>query len=123
MEPTSDRSKRRAAQTVRCLPLNSSFYEDVQKMGLDAEEVYAKDQKYRVKGMKWFRNPNHIEMALIWLIKVGALRREVDGQGLTSKIRLTPLGRHLLEDTPNLPCQKAGILEHINNWISSNWPR
>jgi hypothetical protein len=34
---------------------------------------------------------------LNWLINVGLLRREVDGQGLTDSFRLTPLGRQLVE--------------------------
>ncbi len=33
---------------------------------------------------------------LSWLINVGLLRREVDGQGLTDSFRLTPLGRQLI---------------------------
>jgi hypothetical protein len=37
------------------------------------------------------------ERSLLWLIKVGLLRREVDGQGLTDSFRLTPLGRSLVE--------------------------
>ncbi len=38
-----------------------------------------------------------VERALLWLIQVGILRREVDGQGITDSFRLTPLGRQLLE--------------------------
>lgn len=37
------------------------------------------------------------ESALRWLIAVGLLRREVDGQGITDSFRLTPLGRQLVE--------------------------
>jgi len=37
------------------------------------------------------------ESQLMWLIKVGLLRREVDGQGITDSFRLTPLGRQLME--------------------------
>jgi hypothetical protein len=37
------------------------------------------------------------ENALLWLIHVGVLRREVDGQGITDSFRLTPLGRQLVE--------------------------
>jgi hypothetical protein len=33
---------------------------------------------------------------MLWLIQVGLLRREVDGQGLTDSFRLTPLGRQLV---------------------------
>ncbi|NJK37405.1 MAG: hypothetical protein HC835_11840 [Oscillatoriales cyanobacterium RM2_1_1] len=37
------------------------------------------------------------ENGLIWLIQVGVLRREVDGQGITDSFRLTPLGRQLVD--------------------------
>ncbi|HEY9751977.1 MAG TPA: Npun_F0494 family protein, partial [Coleofasciculaceae cyanobacterium] len=38
------------------------------------------------------------ENELLWLIQVGLLRREVDGQGLTDSFRVTPLGRQLIQD-------------------------
>jgi hypothetical protein len=38
-----------------------------------------------------------VESELLWLIRVGVLRREVDGQGLTDSFRVTPLGRQLVE--------------------------
>jgi hypothetical protein len=38
------------------------------------------------------------ENELLWLIQVGLLRREVDGQGLTNSFRVTPLGRQLLQN-------------------------
>ena len=37
------------------------------------------------------------EAQLMWLIQVGLLRREVDGQGLTDSFRLTPLGRQIVD--------------------------
>jgi hypothetical protein len=37
------------------------------------------------------------ESYLSWLIQVGVLRREVDGQGITDSFRLTPLGRELVQ--------------------------
>jgi hypothetical protein len=37
------------------------------------------------------------ESDLLWLIQVGVLRREVDGQGLTDSFRLTPLGQQITE--------------------------
>lgn len=39
------------------------------------------------------------ESELAWLIKVGLLRREVDGQGITDSFRLTPLGRQIVKQT------------------------
>jgi len=38
-----------------------------------------------------------VENYLLWLIQVGLLRREVDGQGITDSFRLTPLGHQLIE--------------------------
>lgn len=38
-----------------------------------------------------------VETETNWLIQVGMLRREVDGQGLTDSFRLTPLGLELIE--------------------------
>lgn len=43
------------------------------------------------------------ENALLWLIEVGILRREVDGQGITDSFRLTPLGRQLLSKWQQQP--------------------
>ncbi len=37
-----------------------------------------------------------VENSLLWLIDVGVLRREVDGQGITDSFRLTPLGYEIL---------------------------
>ncbi|MEB3212630.1 MAG: hypothetical protein VKL39_14820 [Leptolyngbyaceae bacterium] len=37
------------------------------------------------------------EYSLMWLLRTGVLRREVDGQGLTDSFRLTPLGRQLVD--------------------------
>ncbi|WP_096607971.1 Npun_F0494 family protein [Calothrix sp. NIES-2100] len=47
--------------------------------------------------------------ALDWLIQVGVLRREVDGQGITDSYRLTPLGQKLAEKYQN------------QNWPSPSW--
>ena len=38
-----------------------------------------------------------VENELMWLIQVGVLRREVDGQGITDSFRLTPLGRQIVD--------------------------
>jgi hypothetical protein len=43
---------------------------------------------------------NRVEAELTWLIQVGLLRREVDGQGITDGFRLTPLAKKILEPYP-----------------------
>ena len=47
-----------------------------------------------------------VENNIMWLIQVGILRREVDGQGITDSFRLTPLGRQLVAKYE----QQEGIL-------------
>jgi len=46
---------------------------------------------------------------LDWLIQVGVLRREVDGQGITDSFRLTPLGHQLIEKYQG------------KNWATPSW--
>jgi hypothetical protein len=65
-----------------------------------------------------------VEAATNWLIQVGMLRREVDGQGLTDSFRLTPLGLELVEkweavDGGLLP---ASPIDRVKNW-SARWLR
>ncbi len=59
---------------------------------------------------------------LRWLISVGVLRREVDGQGLTSRFRLTPLGRQLLDDDPALLQRSIPVLERLRHSLRRHWP-
>lgn len=53
-----------------------------------------------------------VENELMWLIQVGVLRREVDGQGLTDSFRVTPLGRQLVTKWQNLNPAKR----HAPSW-------
>ncbi|BAZ37877.1 hypothetical protein NIES4101_38030 [Calothrix sp. NIES-4101] len=58
---------------------------------------------------------------LVWLIQVGVLRREVDGQGITDSFRLTPLGRKLVEEYQTKPWRNPSwsdrIYETITRWL------
>ena len=63
------------------------------------------------------------ENNLLWLIQVGLLRREVDGQGITDSFRLTPLGRQLVEKWQlaggSLPDPTAcdRVKNGLNRWL------
>jgi hypothetical protein len=65
-----------------------------------------------------------VETATNWLIQVGMLRREVDGQGLTDSFRLTPLGLALIEkwEAQGGTIPVAKILDRVRNW-SARWLR
>ncbi len=110
----------RSTIAIKGLPLTSLFYKDIQKSGLSAEEVFQMKGKYISTFIFKTRSPEEIESHFLWLIKIGVLRREVDGQGLTSKVRLTPLGRIILESDPNIPNKKNSLSELFKNWIYRN---
>ncbi len=61
------------------------------------------------------------ENALGWLIQVGILRREVDGQGITDSFRLTPLGSQLIEQYADVDWQPS-IGDRFYNALSQ-WLR
>jgi hypothetical protein len=56
--------------------------------------------------------------ALVWLIQVGVLRREVDGQGITDSFRLTPLGRQLVQILQNKPQRQPTWRDYFINIIT-----
>ena len=121
MELIDNRIIKRAGKAIRCLPFNGNFYKDTREKGLTAETVFLRTAKYKVSKSRWFKSSYSVEATFRWLITIGILRREVDGQGLTSRVRLTPLGRQILEERPDLPTQKAGFTEQLSNWFHSKW--
>ena len=64
------------------------------------------------------------EDELLWLIDVGLLRREVDGQGLTDSFRLTPLGRQVVAQLvgTGFPDSRPPVRDQLYNSLS-RWLR
>ncbi len=108
---------KRSKRAIKCLYLNSNFYSEVKINGLSAGMVFEQKGKYISDILNKIVTKDDVEECFLWLIKIGILRREVDGQGLTSKVRITPLGRIILNDHPNLPNEKASKFELTFNWI------
>ena len=106
---------------MRCLPFSDSLYRDLQQQGLDAANLWHNQDRYR-RSQRWPRNPEALENDLRWLITVGVLRREVDGQGLTSRFRLTPLGRALLDAEASLPSEPVTFSERLRHVLRRRWP-
>jgi hypothetical protein len=65
-----------------------------------------------------------VESATNWLIRVGMLRREVDGQGLTDSFRLTPLGLELIEkwEATGGKLPPASLVDRTTNFVT-RWLR
>ena len=106
---------------MRCFPFTTRLYRDLQQEGLDAATIWRSQEPYN-KGGGWPRHVEGLEDDLRWLITVGVLRREVDGQGLTSRFRLTPLGRDLLEDEPDALSRSPGWSDQLRQLLRRRWP-
>jgi hypothetical protein len=90
------RTVTRARRALACSPFTRVLFEamktDSVPLGAIASESGIQ-QNYTRRAIAELR----VENDLMWLIQVGVLRREVDGQGITDSFRLTPLGRQLID--------------------------
>ncbi len=111
---------RRAARSLSCLPFRRAFYEEVAERPLASGELCRRPDR----GRFWFRplGPERAEAHFLWLIRLGVLRREVDGQGLTDRIRLTPLGRSVLAGWDG-EIPRAGLRDRIRESVRRHRPR
>ncbi|MEO1375400.1 MAG: Npun_F0494 family protein [Cyanobacteria bacterium J06635_10] len=89
---------KRASRALRCSPFNLSLFEQMLSQRVSMSEITDRtgiENNFTKHSISELAADN----ALIWLIEVGLLRREVDGQGITDSFRLTPLGRQLVENS------------------------
>jgi hypothetical protein len=110
----------RAARSLRCLPFRRAFYQELRAGAISSSELAS-----RADGRGLLFRPasaEQLEDHFIWLIRLGVLRREVDGQGLTERVRLTPLGRQVLERWPQ-EIPTAGPLTLLSCWLQRHRPR
>lgn len=98
--------------------LNQLFFRDSNSIGLSSLDVLKYQKTYIDRNLNPFKTSEKIESEFRWLITLGVLRREVDGQGLTSKVRLTPLGRVILENKEIYNLNETNNFERLKTWIS-----
>lgn len=111
----------RATRAVRCAPFRLKFYATMLTYSVALSAVSG-TTGIRNQYSKRMLSELAADGELLWLIQVGILRREVDGQGLTDSFRLTPMGRKLVQQW-----QSVGgwgqvklsdrILNLINRWF------
>ncbi len=117
---TDPRSLARAALSLRCLPFRQRFYELVDGQAFSSKELLAANAWDAIS----FRplSAEQAEDHFLWLIRLGVLRREVDGQGLTERVRLTPMGRQLRQAwSGEIP--RAALQERILEVLRRHRPR
>ena len=86
----------RAERAVRCSPFQINLFATMRLQSVTLRAI-AGSEGTRNRYTRRIIGELTAENYLNWLIQVGVLRREVDGQGITDSFRLTPLGRQLLE--------------------------
>ncbi len=104
---------RRAKKGIRNCPFNLFLFQSLQKFSLSAQNVLANKSKYLKEEFMFINSSLFIENEFLKLIKMGVLRREVDGQGLTSKVRITPIGREVIERSTDLLTQKTTLIKKL----------
>ena len=104
---------RRAKKGIRNCPFNLFLFQSLQKESLSAQDVFENKSKYMRQEFMFINSCLFIENEFLKLIKIGVLRREVDGQGLTSKVRITPTGRKVLESHADLFTKRLSLIKKL----------
>jgi hypothetical protein len=119
------RSLNRAERAFRCSPFRLALLADLRSRSISIRQVSGLggiNSGYSRRPLAELQAENE----MMWLIAVGLLRREVDGQGLTDSFRLTPMGRLVFEALTGLtPTQyRPTPTDHFYNawcrWV--RWP-
>ncbi|AFY95569.1 Npun_F0494 family protein [Chamaesiphon minutus] len=113
----------RADLALRCAPFQLALFAKMRWESVSVPKL-AGDLGVKSGYTRYPLSELAVETATDWLIQVGMLRREVDGQGLTDSFRLTPLGLELVEKWE----AAGGVLPSVSpiarwqNW-SARWLR
>jgi hypothetical protein len=109
----------RADRALRSSPFKLAFFERMRQGSVSIFQV-AGDRGVTEGYTRRRLGETIAEDGLSWLIQVGMLRREVDGQGLTDSFRLTPLGWQLTEkylNAPNAEISTATWRDRLFNFL------
>ena len=109
---------RRADRAARCSPLHDRCFAALQDGAVGLADLCASDSPFTTRPLR----EAQADQLVRWLLRVGLLRREVDGQGLTDRVRLTPLGRQVVAAWPEGRCPPTSWQERWRNrlrrWFS-----
>ncbi len=113
----------RAELALRCAPFHLALFAKMRWESVSVPKL-AGDFGIASGYTRYPLSELRVEADTNWLIQVGMLRREVDGQGLTDSFRLTPLGLKLVEkwETTGGILTPASTLDRTLNW-ATRWLR
>lgn len=112
----------RAQRAVRCAPFYMKLLAAMKSNSVALRSIT--DDRGMLNG--YTRQPLSdvaADQHLGWLMAVGIVRREVDGQGLTDSFRLTPIGRQLVDqwEATGRPDSTGSPLDYLlnakNRWL------
>lgn len=112
---------KRAKRALSCSPFCLKLFRDMRNQSVPIQSIAGEvgvNSGYAIQAF----NESKTEAKLVWLINVGLLRREVDGQGLTDSFRLTPLGRNIVAQWEQVGNQipPATFIDRVYN-LSNRW--
>jgi hypothetical protein len=117
----SNQTSQRAERSLICSPFNFALFDAMRRDRIAMKEITG-----NVGVQKGYtKNPLSELIAdneLVWLIQVGVLRREVDGQGITDSFRLTPLGHQLVEQGLVKPWASPSLVDRLYETVT-RWLR
>ena len=113
----------RADIALRCAPFHLALFAKMRWESVSVPKL-AGDLGVQSGYTRYPLSELSVETATSWLIHVGMLRREVDGQGLTDSFRLTPLGLELIEkwEAAGGKLPSARTIDRFKN-LSARWFR
>ena len=113
----------RAELALRCAPFHLALFAKMRWESVSVPKL-AGDLGIKSGYTRYPLSELSVETATAWLIQVGMLRREVDGQGLTDSFRLTPLGLELIEkyEAAGGILRPVNAIDRLNNW-RARWLR
>ena len=113
----SEKTVTRASSALSCSPFKLKLFEAMQNRSIPLPTIADErgiTNNYTRKAIA----ENRAESNLVWLINVGLLRREVDGQGLTDSFRLTPLGRQVIARWKDREIPQPTLKDRLINWLN-----
>lgn len=120
--PYSERTLKRAERAIRCSPFQLLLFTTIRFNSVSLTVIAGEsgvNSAYTRRPLTELAAEN----TLLWLIQVGVLRREVDGQGITDSFRLTPLGRELIDqwESQNQGIPQPSVCDRsintLNRWL------
>jgi len=117
------KTRQRAQIAIQCAPFRLKLFQALRSRSVPLSQIAHQsglDNQYSSQFLSELKAENE----LTWLIQVGLLRREVDGQGITDSFRLTPLGRQIIakweQESDEIPI--PSFWDKIKNFIA-RWLR